>query len=90
MEPSIRFPTLVKHLGSEATRNEELRTLDLPLENNLKSSKLETQNLSAETHDSNPGVMLHNQLIPLLSARLNFGNTVSIAVSLIIQQTTRR
>ena len=44
MEPSILFHTLVNLFDAEDVTNEMFRTLDLPLEINTVTSKLESQN----------------------------------------------
>ena len=58
MEPSIQLHTLAKFVDDEDNTNENFRTLDLPLEINNVTSKLESQSLSAATYDSNPEVMV--------------------------------
>ena len=54
MEPSIPFHALVKLVDAEHTTNEKVRTRVPPLKILKVISKLESQNLSAETFDSNP------------------------------------
>ena len=54
MEPSIPFHTLVQFGEAEGLRNEKNRMHELPLKNNIVTSKLKSQNLSSETYDSNP------------------------------------
>ena len=48
MEPSFPFHTLVKLVDAEDLMNEKIRTSDLQLEINNVTSKIESQNLSAE------------------------------------------
>ena len=57
IEPSIPFDTLVKLVPVEDKTREKIRILDLPLEINNVTSKLESQNLSAETYNPNPEVI---------------------------------
>ena len=51
--PSIPIHTLVKLVDTEHFTQGKFRTLYSILETNNVTSKLESQNLSAETHDSN-------------------------------------
>ena len=60
MEPRIQFHTLVQFVGAEGITNQTFRTLHPPLELNKGTSKLESQNLSAETYDPNPEVYENN------------------------------
>ena len=43
MQPSFSFHTLVKLVASEGNTNEQVRTIDLPLEIDNVTSKLESQ-----------------------------------------------
>ena len=64
MEPSIPFHTAVFLVDAEDFTNEEAQTLDLPLEINNVTSKLEFQNLSAEFYDANLEVMFSQTTDP--------------------------
>ena len=70
MEPSIPFHTLIKLVDSEDITKEKNRPFELPLEINIATSKLESQNSSAETYDPSPEGMctqtidLNNKSVP--------------------------
>ena len=72
MEPFIPFHTLVKLGDAEDITNEKSRTLDLSLEINNATSKLESQNLSAEIYDPHPEVTLTQTDHPNLKCKLRF------------------
>ena len=57
MEPPIPIHTLVKLVDAEKITNEKIPALDLPMEISNVTSKVESQNISAETYDPNPEVM---------------------------------
>ena len=57
MEPSNPFPTLAEIVDAEYITKDKYQTLDLPLEINIVTSKLESQFLSAGTYVRNPEIM---------------------------------
>ena len=61
METSNPYRTLNKLVDAENITNEEVSTLDLPVEININqsmvTSKLESQKISVETYAPNPEVM---------------------------------
>ena len=54
MENCVSIHDLVKLVDAEDLTNEKIRTFDLPLENNIVTSKLESRNLFAAIFDANP------------------------------------
>ena len=52
--------------------NERIRTLDLTLEINIVSWKLETQNLIAETCDLNPEILFTQIIDPKFKSKPRF------------------
>ena len=64
MEPSIPFQTLLELVDAEKVNNENCGTLDQPLEIINATSKLESQNSSAETCDPNPEVLFTQSTDP--------------------------
>ena len=74
MEFSIPFHTLVKLDHVEDITNEKSRTLELPLQINNVTSKLESQNLSAGTYDPNTGVMFTQKTDADIKRKLHFWN----------------
>ena len=56
-EPSIRFHTTVKLVDAEAIAIKKVRILNLRLEINNVTPKMEFQSLSVETYDRNHEVM---------------------------------
>ena len=73
MEPSIPFHTLVKVVVAKDITNEKIRTLDLTLEFNIVTSKLESKNLSAKTFDPNLEVMFTQTTHPNNKSKAQFG-----------------
>ena len=57
MDLSISFHSLVKLVDAQHMTNGKNRTLNLPLEINETTSKVEAQGLSSGTYDPNPEVM---------------------------------
>ena len=72
MEPYIPFYTLVKFVDAEDITNEKGRTLDLPLEVNNVSLKLESLSLSAETYDPNSQIMFTETTDPNIRCKFHF------------------
>ena len=72
--PELSFPfhTLVKLVDAEGFTNENIRTLDLPLEVNNVTSKLESQELSAEKFVSNLEMMLTQTTDPTNESKPQF------------------
>ena len=66
------FHYLVKIVKAEDYTNEKIRTLDLPLGIIDVTSKLESQKLSAETHDTNPEKMCTQKTDPNEKSKLQF------------------
>ena len=58
MQPSILFHMQAEFVDVENITNERVRTLDFVLEINFVTSKPASQNLSSETYDSNPEVIV--------------------------------
>ena len=73
MELPFQFRHLFKFVDAEDLTSEKVRNLQLSLEKNNVTSKLESQNLNSEVYDSNPEFMftrkkfLKNKSKPLLS-----------------------
>ena len=70
MEPSISLHTVFNFVDAEDVTKK--KTLDQPLENDLVTSKLEHQTLSAETNDPNPEIMFKQTIVPNVGVNLNF------------------
>ena len=85
METRNPLRTLVKLADAEDIKNEETPPLDLPLEINIVRSKLESQNLYAETQHPNLEVLLAQTVAPIFGVDLTFGSIVVILIYPIFQ-----
>ena len=72
MDASTPFHTLVKHDEADDFTNQRFCTLYLPLEVIIVTSKLESQNLSAETNDSNPEILFTQTTDPNNESKPHF------------------
>ena len=81
MEPPIPIHTLVKLVDAEKITNEKIPALDLPMEISNLTSKVESQNIFAETYDPNSKSCLHKYLIETSKVNLNFWKTVLFVIN---------
>ena len=81
MEPSVPFHTLVKLADAEDITTEKKCALDVQLEINILTSKLESQDLSSEFMIQILQLYLHKQMIRIKSRNGNFRVTAFIVMN---------
>ena len=81
VDTSILFCALVKLVDAEDIAIEKIRILELPLEINKATSKLENHNLPFQTYDSNPETKFTQTIDPINKKQGQLRKTVSIVIN---------